>query len=367
MACLLLAQTAIAGEFNPFLGPESKGTTIPRGESKARTVRDIGSIIPPLPPMASSSNMPRGILSPDNQRAADDSRPDQPVRVVGRIGNQVTVLSSTGERSIIPNGSMKMGCFIHFPEAICDKSEIFEAKKRFAAESHAPQELRHQVKVNVKEPSPAAIAKKQADQAKVDRAKQQAIEAEKARAEKIKAEREKAEKTKAEEARKKAAAEVEAKLKAAATLASTERALAEKAKAEAKNTHKELEAANKRALKLQAEESARAEKAKLEAEAARKELENVRQKALKLETELASIKKTTATPPEWVRGPGKQYKDAALGEVVVSKTADQVYFQVTNGNEPTADKFFGKNVLKKERRGDYVYYALHAKNVKIRE
>jgi hypothetical protein len=74
------------------------------------------------------------------------------------------------------------------------------------------------------------------------------------------------------------------------------------------------------------------------------------------------------TAPSWVKGNPKEYDDVCLGHVKVSRTAGDIFFQVAMGQEQSADKFFGaKYILQKEKKGDFVYYALNAKNVKVRE
>lgn len=87
----------------------------------------------------------------------------------------------------------------------------------------------------------------------------------------------------------------------------------------------------------------------------------------RLKVELATVKADKAAPPEWFKGKQRSFEDTLLGKVTVSTDGEEVYFQCDTGKESDADAFFGKNALRKEKKGDYVYYALRAKAVRIKE
>jgi len=131
----------------------------------------------------------------------------------------------------------------------------------------------------------------------------------------------------------------------------------EKAAAQRKLT----EAANAK----KAEESALAAQTAKVAEL-QKSLTATAEEAGKLKAQVASLKSVVETPV-WVKGKVKEYQDPVLGKAKVFADGDKVYFQVEQKLETSADSFFGPNALKKERKGDFTYYALNAKSVRVRE
>ena len=127
--------------------------------------------------------------------------------------------------------------------------------------------------------------------------------------------------------------------------------------------HRKLtEAANAK----KAEESALAAQTAKIAEL-QKSLTSTTDEAAQLKAQVASLKSIVDTPPDWVKGEAKEYQDPVLGKAKVFSDGDKMYFRVQQGLETNADSFFGTKALKKERKGDYTYYALNANSVRVRE
>jgi len=133
---LLIVQAAFAGEFNPFIGVKSKEAPKAR---KASSTKTAASSLPQLPmapslPPMSSPPPPAMNGAQGAQAKADSTPPGASLRVMGRIGDQVTLADATfGERSIVKDGTMKGGCLVLYPDVLCGKSEIEEAQKKIPA------------------------------------------------------------------------------------------------------------------------------------------------------------------------------------------------------------------------------------------
>lgn len=108
-----------------------------------------------------------------------------------------------------------------------------------------------------------------------------------------------------------------------------------------------------------------AEETKLASQKAR--YEELQKASERMQRELEVLKAAQSTPPDWVRGKGKSFKDNVLGKVTIRREGDEIIFQVENSNEDSADRLFGKNVHRKETKGEYTYYALKANTVKFKE
>lgn len=135
--------------------------------------------------------------------------------------------------------------------------------------------------------------------------------------------------------------------------------------------NKEEKAAAHRKL-TEAANAKKAEESALAAQAAKiselqKSLTFTTDEAAQLKAQVASLKSIVDTPPEWVKGDAKEYQDPVLGNAKVFSDGEKMYFRVQRGLETNADSFFGTKALKKERKGDFTYYALNAKSIRVRE
>jgi hypothetical protein len=363
VAFLVMVQTAIAGDFNPFLGKADREPAVQRSATtKGRTSH--APPLPPLPPLAGNPTLP---VPPSYRAPKPVENDDEPlIRIEGKIGDQVTMLDQYGIRSIVQNGSMKNGCFVSYPDVLCNKDGIAKAKTRVEAEARARAEedatmASQQEKIKELE---GVVAKMRvtANTAFADVAELKEVKGERDRL-----------------------AATLAKVQLNLATAKAEAALAKKDgdATRLKDLTKEKERTAEQVFKLQAQIAASAvELAQLRAsngqltaskaavaaeqgkvEAIQTRLVDAQGKVAKLEAELASVKSS----PEWVKGVSKQYMDAVLGKVLVSRADNHVFFRITNGNEDDADNFFGRTVVKKERKGEYTYYALLSKNVKLKE
>ena len=329
---MLMAQNAFAGDYNPFLGTASKDSPVQKPSSKTAKLPDaIPAPLPALPTYAPGYRGP-GAPNGPGQIGLDlpKEAPKPSYMASGRIGDQVVLIDHSGARVIVQDGTMKAGCFVRYPDIICDNDDIVQAKREFVAQARAKEEEEITVaaqKAKITELSETVAKMREGMNASA----QEVIEARSLKAD------------------------------------------LSKEKAQELSLQKQLTAAK---ADLNRQVATGADFAKMQEEAAlervrtadlRKKLEVAQAHATKADIELASLKASVATPPRWVKGSAKAYKDAVLGEVKVSHDAGQVFFCIAGNEEDSADHFFGKNVLRKERKGSYVYYALNSSSVRVKE
>jgi len=341
---VLMAQPVFAGDFNPFLGKQNKEKT---QKAIASAVKSALTATSPAPLPLPSPAIPPAV-TPVPFRPNMDGRPglvpqDKAVEpkavfiATGRIGDQVVLMDRFGVKSIVQNGTMRGGCFVNFPNVICDKDEAAQAKKEFAAEVRAKAEEEEALaaqEAKVRELS-TALSKMQED---LNAALASKVEANGAIAQ-------------------------VAALKTALEEKKGRWAAAQKELGDLQQKASALQSVNSELIRERAE--ARKSLAKL-AET-QKKLDEALERGAKAERYLAALKGSIAAPPEWVKGVAKNYNDPVLGKVRVSKADGKVFFQVSTEGEDPADKLFGKNVVRKERKGGYAYYALNAHNVRVKE
>ena len=344
---MLMAQNAFAGEYNPFLGTVGKDSPVQKPSSKAAKLPDaIPAPLPAMPAYAPSYRVPG---TPGPQPGQGQEIKEAPsYKASGRIGDQVVLTDHSGVRVIVQDGTMKAGCFVRYPDVICDKDEMTQAKREFAVEVRAKEE----------EEATAATQKAKITELTATVAKLRE--------------------------------ELNASAKDTSEVASLKIELT-KGKAQVQELQKQFAVVNADLAKKQAEvaagrnhisdtmkrleaTAAEFDKKKAEADAGRNEVAILQKKldaamvrGVKADMELASLKASLAAPPTWVKGPAKVYKDAILGEVQVSHGAGQVFFCIAGNEEDSADRFFGKSVLRKERKGSNVYYALNSSSVRVKE
>lgn len=337
---VLMAQPVFAGDFNPFLGKQNKEkapkaiVSAVKSALTATSPAPLPAIPPAVTPAPFRPNMDgRPGLIPQDKAV----EPKAGFTATGRIGDQVVLMDRFGVKSIVQNGTMRGGCFVKFPNVICDKDEVAQAKKEFAAEIRAKAEEEEALAAQeekVRELS-TALSKMQED---LNAALASKVEANGAIAQ-------------------------VAALKTALEEEKGRWAVAQKELGDLQQKASALQSVNSELIRERAE--ARKSLAKL-AET-QKKLDEALERGAKTERDLAALKGSIAAPPEWVKGVAKHYNDPVLGKVRVSKADGKVFFQVSPEGEDPADKLFGKNVVRKERKGGYAYYALNAHNVRVKE
>lgn len=329
---MLMAQNAFAGDYNPFLGTASKDSPVQKPSSKTAKLPDaIPAPLPALPTYAPGYRGP-GAPNGPGQIGLDlpKEAPKPSYMASGRIGDQVVLIDHSGARVIVQDGTMKAGCFVRYPDIICDKDDMAQAKREFVAQARAREE--EEITVATQKAKIVELSETVAKMREGMNASAQEVIA---------------------------ARSVKAELS--------------KVKTQDLGLQQQLTAAK---ADLNRQVAGIAELAKVQEEAAlnrvsaadlRKKLEAMQVHATKADMELASLKASAAAPPRWVKGSSKVYKDSILGEVKVSHDAGQVFFCIAGKEEDSADHFFGKNVLRKERKGSYVYYALNSSSVRVKE
>lgn len=362
LSLLILAHPALGDDYNPFLGKAGKSKAAQK-EKVAPLKPAAAPATPPLPPLA----VPAAAPAPNFHSAGADKPAERPgdVRpfvVTGRIGDQVVVVDRSGMKAIIQDGTMRGGCFVKYPEVFCEKADIAQAKKDFVAEAKAKAD---------EEAAETAKAAKAGEPAAALIKMQEKLEA---------AQREiAAGKTELAAAKVQIDAGKADALKARTQVDELTRQLSDLKQANLKlmgsNTEmaKQLSDAAKVGLAVEGEKARTEELVKqLKDAATEKDRLTAANAALtkrvsEAEKDLADLKSSIAAPPVWVKGIAKHYKDPTLGEVEMSKADNQVFFRVSRAGEDPADKLFGHSVVRKERKGDYTYYALNAHNVRVKE
>jgi len=498
LAVLLMAQSTFAGEFNPFLGTVSRDGSAQKPVTVVKTVASVPvAVVPPLPslPNVSAGSLPypskdmRG-RQPESMGLQRHSRPV--FTPGGRIDDQVVLIDQYGGRSVVQDGSMKSGCFVRYPEVICDPAEIAQARKDFMTEARAravEEETVSAQRLRIKELSetvvkmreglnaslgeiseykadthavvPVAVqdasvskedARKERDRfnglaevivklqtdlasaqkdafehrssSEIANAKLAALRTESAKdktRDKVLADNaaylqtELADLKKESAESKKTSAAAKTEIAGLKEDAGKEKAQAKKLSASAAETLGDLSSVRREAseykvanasantelasLKVQSEKSkgrvvelnkllgeSQSECARLAGanaeltrrlsvslsdretiEGLKKKLEAAVVHGMRMDLEFAGLKASVVAPPDWVKGTAKEYKDAALGDVQVSRANGQVFFCVAKQEEVSADHLFGKSVVRKERKGNSIYYALNSNNVRVKE
>lgn len=375
--CLLVGvQPVWADEYNPFLGRASKGK--PAHKEKAVPVKVPGNapVAPPLPPLAVPPP-PQMVLRHDGRQTAvvEKVSDPKPFVITGRIGDLVSITEMNGRKAVVQDGTMRSGCFVKYPEAVCEEGAIAQAKREFA-------ESRGKSEAQATENAPAIKARDTALELSKVRADLAVTTGElaKHKAELVS--------SRAEASTAKAQAEAftrqisrlrqantkleEDNTELARQLVDASQFAAEK-KAQLEDLGRQLARMaeeNKRLMGVNAElakGAADATKERATAAGLQKKLEDSRAKEAKALKDLADLRSTVDAPPTWVKGTAKHYNDPALGDVIVTRTEKQVFFRVARVGEDPADKLFGNTVVRKERKGDFTYYALNAHNVRVKE
>jgi len=385
----LVSGQAIGGEYNPFLKPSSPLEQ--RVNKKLKTSSPIPQLpLPSMPPPPVLGGLPL----PATQSGAA-SQPKVVWHVVGMINNQVTLSNNAGHIAIVENGSSKDGCFVDYPNYLCDPADISAARQRRAAapvvaesikaettQDPAPKpeedsaqgmtaELQQVVKELKKQLADSQQVKESAAEAETAGKKYNAAKAE---LNKAISERDQVMKQRDEtiEVLKRQAKELQEAQKAAAT-----------ARSESEAKAREVSAGKDAVLKLKndnAEIQVNAEKAKrdlvdLQKQLAAREQENARLRAEhsalkadfdKVKVAFSELNERYAQSPEWARGLNTEYQDKHLGLVSLAEGDKEICFKVSGRVERTADSMFGNNVFRKERKGEYVYYAIDRRAVNIR-
>lgn len=343
LSLLLAAQSAFAGNYNPFLGKVTKEKSA-KNPVSAKTAPAPSSTQLPL---SSLPSVPPVYRPPVEDRTGSPSNSD-PARepkanfsIAGRIGDQIVLTDRAGGKLMVQDGSTRGGCFIRFPDILCDKAEIAQAKKELAAEARTRVEQDEAIssqKEKIKELS-AALA---AAQESLRISQKEMAEA------------------------RNAAASAKAEVTNLKTGTGDDRAQIDRLKkllAEANAANAVLTSANSSMFK----KLVKADGDRESITALEGRLAKALERGEKAEQELLALRIATTTPPSWVKGAAKEYNDPVLGAVKVSRAGDQVFFCVGHEGENSADTLFGKSVLRKERKGSFTYYALNSHNVRVKE
>ena len=342
LSLLLMAQSAFASGYNPFMG-NIKGRPAQK-VSAAKATPSTAALPLPLPsiPAGSVNFSPpaEGRNSPANgSETAHENKAN--FSIIGRIGDQIVLMDRSGAKSIVQDGSSRSGCFIRFPDIICDKAEMVQAKKEFAADARArveQDETATSQKAKLKELSTALKEAQEKHRLYLKEAAENKASVSGAKVEIVNLKSELA----------------------------NEKALSDQLKkqlAEQKLSNTKLTGTNSALVKSLAEAAREGEKVGI----LQKELDAALEYGAKATKELSALKTAIVAPPSWVKGAAKGYHDPLLGEVRVSRAEGQVFFCVTHKGEGLADNLFGRSVVRKERKGDFTYYALNSHNVRIKE
>lgn len=382
---LLSTGNVTAGEHNPFLGKAgalSKKSTTKRKISLPAQPPSTLSF--PPPPVLGGVPMPIGLPGSPSQ-----TKPSW--QVVGMINGQVTLANNSGQIAIVDNGSSKDSCLIDYPNIYCDAADISSAMQR---RQKTPQMTAPKMSASNRipmamDPSDGKNFVLKTDvsahnvQSETIRQKEVTLDTEQI-GKKLKA----AEKELAET---KSSFEILKKQQeiSATTLDQRERELSElKKSVNAVNSElsvklKELiserktiaDLRNEKNKVLQSDKSMQKDLEILRQEVSAKDLVIARltdeNKSLKAETEriqvaLRDLRNRDEQSPVWARSLSNEYQDTQLGVVSLGKGEKEVCFRVSGRVEGKADTLFGKSVFRKEKKGEFVYYAIDRRAVSIR-